>query len=211
MGKLELSLSNLTTRASKLDIDGPDTGKDFGDISRYQKYPFARFNIDESQPDVIDKASPEYRQRIIKVLDALEESHHKAYSEYLVLKAEFIAKVEEEGQKKWNAFILNPAQGHSEFKNLKLDGFDRISYHDHIRDETIPVEMTESRCELYLIEKYMIAGRRELARLDKSDDFIYMRNEWVKKLDDEINRSFRTISEYGLRCESCDSSNLIYD
>ncbi|KAJ4259803.1 hypothetical protein NW762_007735 [Fusarium torreyae] len=212
MGKLELSLCALTAAASKLDIDGPDTGKDLGDISRYQKYPFARFNVDESQPDTIDKTSPEYHERLIKVLDALEESYHKAYGEYLVLKTEFIAKSEEEDQKKWNAFILNPGQAHSEFKNLKIDCFDRTYYHDHVREVPFPEMMEASRRELYMIEKHLATGRRELAWLDKSDDFVYMRNEWVRKFGAEIDDdSVGTWSEYSSQCSSCAHPHTIYD
>ncbi|KAF5017737.1 hypothetical protein F66182_10307 [Fusarium sp. NRRL 66182] len=216
MGKLNLSVAGLTTQASQLNMDGYDTGKHIGNISRYQCHPYARFDADESKPDVLDKNSLEYRQRVEKVLSALDEVYQKTYKEYQAFKAEHFAMIEDKEQNDWNAFILNPARGHSLLPTLKLEGVDQIDYDVHPEHSPYPhpgIILTIQR-ELYTIEKYIELGQRELARLDKHDSFIYMRNKWVGKMDEDMNnKSVESLCGRFRQCgsDASSSSHLIDD
>ncbi|KAF4447013.1 hypothetical protein F53441_9411 [Fusarium austroafricanum] len=206
MGKLDYSLAGLTEQASKLDITGPSTTNDTSNVLRYQQYPYSRFDPDENKPDVFDKTSPEYRERATKVLNALEGSWIETYKDYQTRRADFVFKLESEDQKRWNRFILNPEQADSSINGVKIEGFERVDFQDNsarisIPSEFDPIERLQN--ELHAIEKLIETGRRELARLEGSDLFIHLRNEYAKKHQDVIdNYSVYTRPDGDSRCSS---------
>ncbi|CEI60974.1 hypothetical protein FVEN_g2387 [Fusarium venenatum] len=191
MGRIdmELELTGLATLASKLNLDCPESFENPRSIARYQEYPFARFNHDEDQPDVIDKNSVEYRVRLAKVIRALDNAYEKTYTKYQARKADYIAELEADEQRMWNRYILDPAYKKSPIEGTKITGFDRISFHDTFVKETPDYsDLQDLQCQVYYIGRLLRIGRMEKARLDGSDSFVYLRNEWANmagnKFDD---------------------------
>ncbi|KAF5664885.1 hypothetical protein FHETE_6898 [Fusarium heterosporum] len=213
MGKL----TDLSIFASKLNLNNTETNpNDPGDISRYQAHPFARFNPDENQPDVMDKNSREYRERIAKIIDVLEQNIRIVCIHYKDLKTRYIAAQELWEQQDWNVFVLDPARKRENLEHLNMSGFDRIEFHDHSmkgNDLTAwDACFCELKTELRVMESLLAAGRREQARLEGSDSFIQMRNEWAKNQNAYVDK--QSVSSCDLDrtlCSSCVDSNLIYD
>ncbi|WZH48847.1 hypothetical protein QYS62_010031 [Fusarium acuminatum] len=217
-----VKVASLTSRASKLSLASETSSRtlgrsrnDPGDISRYQRHPYARFDPDESKRDPIDKSSPEYGRRVRKLLAALDYSHYKLNTKYQTLKAEFITSKEACEQQDWNVFILNPCEPRDDIANLNITGFAPINFHHCVASKTglaSRYDLHELKTELGLIENLIAAGQREYARLRGSDSFIRMRNDWAKSLDDHIDEeSIYSESLCKSRCSDCYSSNLIYD
>ncbi|KAM0190360.1 hypothetical protein ACHAPA_000331 [Fusarium lateritium] len=209
MGKV----ASLSSQTSKLSLER--SRNDTGDIARYQKHPYARFNPDESKRDPIDKNSPEYRRRTRKLLEVLEDSHHRLNAKYQTLKAEFVATKEACEQQDWNVFVLNPCEPRKDLESLHITGFDPIDFHHCVISKTglaSRYDLHLLKTELGLIENLMAAGRREYARLKGSDSFIRMRNDWAKSLDDHVDeRSIYSESLNKSCCSDCYSSNTIED
>jgi hypothetical protein len=218
MGKV----ASLTSQASKLSLTSQTSSRtlgrnsnDTGDIARYQKHPYARFDPDESKRDPIDKNSHEYRKRTRKLLVALEDSHHELNAKYQTLKAEFVTSKEAYEQQDWNVFVLNPCEPRDDLKSLNITGFDPIHFHHCVlpkRGLASRHDLHMLKTELGLIENLIAAGRREHARLKGSDSFVRMRNDWAKSLDDHIDEgSIYSESLNKSCCSVCYSSNEIDD
>jgi hypothetical protein len=191
MGKfgIDLSLTGLATEASKLNLDNQEADKKPSNIDRYQKYPFSRFNMDETQPDVLDKNSPQYLERVIKLLDALDETYQKKYTEYLTQRAKYIAMVEADEERIWNRYILNPFDKTLMVSDLQLHDFKAIDFEDRFM-KTNNREffyLRDLQLELFYIGRLVRIGRLERARLEGSDSFIQLRNEWADMLGDYID------------------------
>lgn len=191
MGKfgIDLNLTGLTTGASKLNLDNQEADKKPSNIDRYQKYPFSRFNMDETQPDVLDKNSPQYLERVIKLLDALDETYQKKYTEYLTQRAKYIAMVEADEERIWNRYILNPFDKTLIVGDLKLHDFKAIDFEDRFM-KTNNHEffyLRDLQLELFYIGRMVRIGRLERARLEGSDSFVQLRNEWADMLGDYID------------------------
>ncbi|KAM0355804.1 hypothetical protein ACHAPU_000191 [Fusarium lateritium] len=213
MGKL----TDLSTLASKLNLNDTKTNtNDLGGVSRYQEHPFARFNPDESQPDVMDKNSREYRERIAMIINILEQNILIVCVHYKDMKARYIAAQEIWEQQDWNALVLDPSRKRENLEHLSMSGFDRVEFHDHsIKGNDLTAWEAcfwELKTELRVMEGLLAAGRREQARLEGSDSFIQMRNEWAKNQNDYVDK--QSVSSCDLDrtlCSSCVDSNLIYD
>ncbi|CAJ0548137.1 Ff.00g048910.m01.CDS01 [Fusarium sp. VM40] len=218
MGKV----ASLTSRASKLSLASDTSSRtlgrsrsDPGNISRYQRHPYARFDPDESKRDPIDKRSPEYRRRVRKLLAALDYSHYKLNIKYQTLKAEFITSKEACEQEDWNVFILNPCEPRNDLENLNITGFAPIDFHYCVSPKSelsSRYDLQVLKTELGLIESLIAAGQREYARLRGSDSFIRMRNDWAKSLDDHVDEeSIHSQSLSKSHCSRCYESNIIDD
>ncbi|KAL4722261.1 hypothetical protein ACLX1H_010610 [Fusarium chlamydosporum] len=216
MGKIDmdLNLTGLATQAAKLNLDNSEANKNSTSVSRYQNYPFARFNSEENQPDPIDKNSSEYLERVTKVLDALEVSYQKTYTEYRISKADYIAQTEADDQRLWNHYIFNPAREKSPFEGIKVAGFDRIDFGvDVARDNAFNIRHVDKlQRELFHIGRLLRIGRLEKARLEGSDSFVHLRNEWADMIADEIDgESVRSsFEEDSSQCSTC-AGHIIYD
>ncbi|RBR16204.1 uncharacterized protein FIESC28_07036 [Fusarium coffeatum] len=211
MGKfgIDLSLTGLATEASKLNLNNPEAEKKPSSTDRYQKYPFSRFNMDETQPDVLDKNSPQYRERVIKLLDALDETYQKKYTEYLTQRARYIAMVEADEERIWNRYILNPFDKTLMVSDLKLHDFKAIDFEDRfikINNREF-FYLRDLQLELFYIGRLVRTGRLERARLEESDTFIQLRNEWADMLGDYIDDDSVCSDEEGPSiCWSSDGS-----
>ena len=211
MGKfgIDLNLTGLATEASKLNLDNQEAEKKPSSIDRYQKYPFSRFNMDETQPDVLDKNSPQYRERVIKLLDALDETYQKKYTEYLTHRAKYIAMMEADEERIWNRYILNPFNKTLMVSDLKLHDFKAIDFEDRFikTNNREFFHLRDLQLELFYIGRLVRIGRLERARLEESDTFIQLRNEWADMLGDYIDDDSVCSDEEGPSiCWSSDGS-----
>ena len=211
MGKfgIDLNLTGLADEASKLNLVNQEAEKKPSSIDRYQKYPFSRFNMDETQPDVLDKNSPQYRERVIKLLDALDETYQKKYSEYLTQRSKYIAMVEADEERIWNRYILNPFDKTSMVSDLKLHDFKAIDFEGRfIKTNNREFSyLRDLQLELFYIGRLVRIGRLERARLEESDTFIQLRNEWADMLGDYVDDDSVCSDEEGPSiCWSSDGS-----
>ena len=211
MGKfgIDLNLTGLADEASKLNLDNQEAEKKPSSIDRYQKYPFSRFNMDETQPDVLDKNSPQYRERVIKLLGALDETYQKKYTEYVTQRAKYIAMVEADEERIWNRYILNPFDKTLMVSDLKLHDFKAIDFEDRFikTNNREFLYLRDLQLELFYIGRLVRIGRLERARLEESDSFIQLRNEWADMLGDYIDDDSVCSDEEGPSiCWSSDGS-----
>ncbi|PTD04435.1 hypothetical protein FCULG_00002491 [Fusarium culmorum] len=190
MGRIDtdLELTGLATRAAKLNLDSPESVENPNSIARYQNYPFARFYHGEDKPDVIDKNSDEYRLRLSKLLHALDDSYEETYTKYQARKADYIAELETNEQRMWNRYILDPAYEKSCVDGAKINGFDRIHFHDKFVKESPDFsDLQDLHSQLYYIGRLLRIGNMEKARLEGSDRFVHLRNEWADMAGYELD------------------------
>ncbi|KAJ4140301.1 hypothetical protein NW768_001658 [Fusarium equiseti] len=188
MGKFGIDL-NLTGLATEANLNNQEADKKPSSIDRYRKYPFSRFNMDETQPDVLDKNSPQYRERVIHLLDALDKTYQKKYTEYLAQRAKYIEMVEADEERIWNRYILNPFDKTLMVSDLKLHDFKAIEFGDRFMKTNNRefLYLRDLQLELFYIGRLVRIGRLEKARLEGSDTFIQLRNEWADMLGDYID------------------------
>ncbi|RFN44304.1 hypothetical protein FIE12Z_11452 [Fusarium flagelliforme] len=171
MGKLsiDLNLTGLATEASKLNLDNQEAEKKPSSIDRYQ--------------------NPQYRERVIKLLDALDEAYQKKYTEYLTQRAKYIAMVEADEERIWNRYILNPFDKTLMVSDLELHDFKAIDFEDRFvkTNNREFFYLRDLQLELFYIGRLVRIGRLERARLEESDSFIQLRNEWADMLGDYID------------------------
>ncbi|KAF5652206.1 hypothetical protein F25303_3478 [Fusarium sp. NRRL 25303] len=177
MANPDFLLPDLIEKASKISVDDLDTNKSSGSISRYQKFPYAHFYTFKSDIDSVSlkKTGPEYQERVRKALKALEEKYLEVYRDYQTWKDELILEIEDHYQHSWNNFILDP-RDRMEFGDGVLEDLKTFLAYS---SERYPFPNTD-RIELAEIKGLIETGRRELARLEGSDAFIQLRNDFVK-------------------------------
>ncbi|RGP70683.1 hypothetical protein FLONG3_7362 [Fusarium longipes] len=201
------------SNTAKLNLDCQEAIENPNSIARYQEYPFARFNHVKGQPDAIDKSSPEYRQRLDKVIKSLEDSYEKTYIEYQARRADFIAELEANDQRMWNRYILNPANENSPIEDAKLSGFDPIDFKDTFKKVSDHSELQDLQRDVYYIGRLLRIGRMEKARLEGSDQFVYLRNEWADMIGHEIDSVsvYSDLDDGSQRWSRSTCDNIIYD
>ncbi|KAF9775636.1 hypothetical protein IL306_006235 [Fusarium sp. DS 682] len=211
-GKIGFSMPDLIGQADKLSIDDLNTSKEASNISRYQQYPYARFNPDKTQVDALDKTSPEYHERIRKVINVLEEFYLEVHEEYQNRKNDIILEIEHEDQLRWNRFILNPTK-YMPLDRTKLQGlerFDDVEKPVFRNPSFLSRGIYDQQRDLAILKELIETGQRELARLEGSDSFIHLRNEFVNK-HEEAADNCDVYSIHGeSTCSSC-SNRDIYD
>ncbi|KAI1017751.1 hypothetical protein LB504_004102 [Fusarium proliferatum] len=189
MANLDFLLPDLIEKASKLSIDDLDTNKSPGSISRYQEFPYAHFYTFKSNIDSVSlkKTGPEYQERVRKALKALEEKYLEVYRDYQTWKDELILEIEDHYQHSWNNFILDPRDrmefGDGVLEDLKTFlaySSERYPFPSYKSPERFSKTLFKIRMELAEIKGLIETGRRELARLEGSDAFIKLRNDFVK-------------------------------
>ncbi|KAF5719370.1 hypothetical protein FMUND_4751 [Fusarium mundagurra] len=194
-------MPDLIEKASKLSIDDLDTNKSVSGISRYQEFPYARFYSGAfKNRDSPEKTSTEYHERVRKALRALEEKYLEAYRVYQTWKNELILEIEKDDQHSWNNFILDPRDrmefGEGILEDLETflpfsnDFYPVPSYKSQ---DAFKKKLFKRRVQLAEIKGLIETGRRELARLDGSDAFIQLRNDFVKYHE-----------EFAAKCDLCD-------
>jgi hypothetical protein len=211
---MDLNLTGLATLASKLNLDTQEAIENPSNIARYQQYPFARFNHVEGQPDVIGKNSTEYHERLNKVIDTLEESYEKTYTQYQARRADFIAELEADDQRMWNHYILNPAHEKSPIEGAKIPGFDRIDFQDSfVKASPDFRDLQDLQRDVFYIGRLLRIGRMEKARLEGADSFVYLRNEWADMIGHEIDNVsvYSDLDDGSQRWSRSTCANLIYD
>ncbi|KAF4998084.1 hypothetical protein FDECE_11892 [Fusarium decemcellulare] len=180
----------------KLSFDLPpvkgsgDSGpKDRKNISDYDKFPFDGFH--EKKPDgplppLLDKSSAEYRERALKTLNALQSAYQNAFAEYEDTKRSVFESSETIAQISWNMAVLDVGSVHTKIKSPEpmhpqlLDAHER-AHSDYRRLASSRKEaLGRQRNVLFSIESAVRAGMLELERLDKSDKFFLLRNNWMK-------------------------------
>ncbi|KAG5750492.1 hypothetical protein H9Q69_009232 [Fusarium xylarioides] len=194
-------MPDLIEKASKLNIDDLDTNKSVSSISRYQEYPYARFYSGPFRKcDGPEKISPEYHERVRKALRALEEKYLEAYQVYQTWKNELIVEIEKDDQHSWNNFILDPHDrmefGEGILKDLETFlPFSNTFYPfpSYKSQDAFNKKLFKRRAQLAEIKGLIETGRRELARLEGSDAFIQLRNDFVKYHE-----------EVAANCDLCD-------
>ncbi|KAH7168562.1 hypothetical protein DER46DRAFT_679941 [Fusarium sp. MPI-SDFR-AT-0072] len=203
-------------KASKLSIDDLDTNKSASSISRYQEFPFAHFysNVFKS-PDPLElkKTSPEYLGRIRKAIKALEGKYLEVYQDYQAWKNDLILMIERDGQHSWNNFILDPRY-YMEFGEGKLEDLETFLAHSneyypfpsYQSQDLFNKRLFKNRMQLAEIKGLIETGRRELARLEGSDSFIQLRNEFVKYHEEVAAKwDFCDVSDEASTCASFDT------
>ncbi|KAF5621868.1 hypothetical protein F52700_10741 [Fusarium sp. NRRL 52700] len=211
-------MPDLIEKASKLSIDELDTNKCTSSISRYQEFPYAHFYSGAfKRMGGPDKASPEYHERVRKALKALEGKYLEVYQDYQTWKNEVILMIERDDQHSWNHFILDP-HGRIEFGEGILENIEAFvpfsndfypfpSYKSH---DTLNNKLFNDRMRLAEIKGLIETGRRELARLEGSDSFVQLRNEFVKYHEDvAANCHFHDDSDESSSCASSGSERTI--
>ncbi|KAF4345708.1 hypothetical protein FBEOM_366 [Fusarium beomiforme] len=151
--------------------------KEARSVSRYQQYPYARFNSDTNQLDAIDKTSPEYHERVRKVVKVLEELYLEVFEGYQTRKNDIILQLEHEDQLRWNRFILSPAMYMliDKTKIRGLEAFEEIEKSVFRYPSFLCTEAWGQQRYLATIKELIETGQRELARLEGSDSFIHLR------------------------------------
>ncbi|CVK91605.1 hypothetical protein FPRO06_08588 [Fusarium proliferatum] len=182
-------MPDLIEKASKLSIDDLDTNKSPDSISRYEEFPYAHFyDMNKTRdPAGLKKTSPEYHERVRKALKALEEKYLEAYQVYQTWKDELILQIEDFDQHSWNNFILDP-RNRMEFGDGILEDLETFLPFSNMcypfpsckSQERFSKTLFKRRMQLAEIKGLVETGRRELARLEGSDAFIQLRNEFVK-------------------------------
>ncbi|EEU47371.1 uncharacterized protein NECHADRAFT_77726 [Fusarium vanettenii 77-13-4] len=168
------------------------------DLPDYTKFPFSTFfpedqkSKNKSEDPVLDKSSPQYRERVTKTLDALQDEYQKTYERYKDANSKVLAAREERDQLLWNMAVLNISNVAEQFDS-DLDSIheDVAKIQREVRDQNKPTNETAyqklligrdlaRRC-VYRTEIALEAGMRELARLDgvDSDRFRQLRADGV--------------------------------
>ncbi|KAH7265379.1 uncharacterized protein BKA55DRAFT_558865 [Fusarium redolens] len=213
-------MPDLIEQASKLSIDDLDTDQSASSISRYQKYPYAHFYSFRTLPDPreMNKSSPEYHERIRKAIKALEEEYLEVYQEYQAFKNILILMVETDDQHSWNEFILDPRE-YMQFGEGKLEDLETFPAHcngvhpspSYQSQDLFSSKLFKKRRQLAEIKGLIETGRRELARLEGSDSFIQLRNDFVKHHEEvAANCDFCDVSEFS-SCASTSSGGTRID
>jgi len=210
MANLDFLLPDLIDKASKLSIDDLDTNKSPGSTSRYQDFPYTDFYFLRSDNDPISlkKTSPEYHERVRKALKALEGKYLEVYQFYQIWKDRFILESEDYYQHSWNNFILDP-RDHMEFGDGILEDlktFPACSSKRYPSPEGFSKSLFKLRMKLANIKGLIEAGHRELARLEGSDAFIQLRNDFVKH-HEEVAAKFDPLNFRDNDTSTCASSD----
>ncbi|RSL62452.1 hypothetical protein CEP51_013469 [Fusarium floridanum] len=214
MGKVSLNLPINGGRGQPNETDDqrlkPHLHED--ELPDYDKFPYSTFfpedhkGKDKSKDPVLDKSSPEYRERVKKTLDALQDEYQKAYEQYKDANSKILAAKEERDQLLWNLAVLDVRNVAEHLESMDPIHEDVGKIQREMRDQNKPYgRFTEyyklssnlfvaKRC-LYRIEIALGAGLREFARLDgvDSDAFRQLRSVWARRqshlADDESHFS----------------------
>ncbi|EWG38728.1 hypothetical protein FVEG_01878 [Fusarium verticillioides 7600] len=146
-----------------------------------------------------EKTSPDH-ERVRKTLKALEKKYLEAYQDYQTWKNEVILMIEKDDQHSWNSFILDP-RSHMEFDEGVLEDLetflpfsnDFYPFPSYMSHNTFTDKLFKKRVRLAEIKGLIETGRRELARLEGSDAFIQLPNDFVKYRE-----------EVAAKCDLCD-------
>lgn len=171
------------------------------DLPDYSKFPYSTFfpedhkGKNKSEDPVLDKSSPQYRERVKETLDALQGEYQATYEWYKDATSKALAAREERDQLLWNLAVLDIRNVSGQFDT----GMDSI--HEDVgkiqreaRDqnkankptseyERLLSDRRRARSCLYRIEIALEAGMRELSRLDgvDSDRFRQLRGMWARR------------------------------
>ncbi|KAF5546828.1 hypothetical protein FNAPI_8696 [Fusarium napiforme] len=214
-------MPDLIEKVSKLNVDDLDTNKRTSNISRYQEFPYAHFyNFKNTRgPDGLKKTSTEYHERVRKALKALEGKYVEVYQDYQAWMNELILIIEKDDQHRWNSFIMDP-RDYMEFGEGILEDLEIFPAHSnghcpfpsHRSQDLFSQTVVKKRMQLAEIKKLIETGRRELARLEGSDSFVQLRNEFVKYHEEvAANCHFRNVSDESSGYASSSSERLIED
>ncbi|KAJ4194067.1 hypothetical protein NW755_002832 [Fusarium falciforme] len=171
------------------------------DLPDYSKFPYSTFFPEDhkgkgkSEDPVLDKSSPQYRERVKKTLDALQDEYQETYEWYKDANCKVLSAREERDQLLWNLAVLDIRNVAGQFES-SMDSIheDVGKIQREVRDQNKPSKPTSEysrlRCNrgiarrcLYRIEIALEAGLRELARLDgaDSDAFRQLRGMWARR------------------------------
>ncbi|RSL70304.1 hypothetical protein CEP54_001891 [Fusarium duplospermum] len=170
------------------------------ELPDYDKFPYSTFfpenhkGKDKSKDPVLDKSSPEYRERVKKTLDALQGEYQKAYEQYKDTNSKVLATREERDQLLWNLAVLdirNVAEHlesmdsiHEDVGKIQREVRDQNKPDNHATEyHTLCSNRWRAKHCLYRIEIALEAGLREFARLDgvDSDAFRQLRSMWARR------------------------------
>ncbi|KAM0439812.1 hypothetical protein ACHAPT_000909 [Fusarium lateritium] len=169
----------------------------------YDKFPYSTFFPEEGEAHsdpLLNKSSPEYRQRVQETLNALQDEYQKAYEKYKECNRRILAEKEKLDQLLWNLAVLDISNVCKDFDSMdsvhdevkELQHKERDEAWERAADDTLHQQRRDAKMLLYRIEIALETGLRELTRLDngvESDAFRQLRNAWARRrsgwVDDE--------------------------
>ncbi|KAM5346596.1 hypothetical protein ACJ41O_009601 [Fusarium nematophilum] len=162
------------------------------DLPNYEGFPYSRLTeaetaSNEDEPALVDKNSPQYRERLREILNGLQDAYQVVNAKYDAQKRGCLETRERLEQLEWNICYLNPKSSATHVDSVEPIHHRAMVENSEARTRTIyelekqQVLRYKLKEDLYEIEWRINTGLREMARLDNSESFLQLRNAWVSR------------------------------